>query len=246
MKLTSRLLIFFYLMTQLGCQNPTKMIDQKITEFEKNYPNNFVTYQVADRKMHFAFSGDVKRRPLVFVHGSPGSWKGWSEFLLDSELQKKFHVIAIDRPGFAGSDRGVVERSMATQAKLIIEALKYNQSGLPAILVGHSLGGPVIARMAMDYPDQVAGLVFVASSVDPSLEEMKWFQWPANWSLFRWMIPTELLVCNDEIRPLKSELEKMQPLWSRIKAQVYIIQGEDDDLVPPANVDYLEKKYQKN
>ncbi len=39
------------------------------------------------------------------------------------------------------------------------------------ILVGHSLGGPVIARTAMDYPDLVDGLILVGGSIDPEMEK---------------------------------------------------------------------------
>ena len=56
------------------------------------------------------------------------------------------------------------------------------------------------------------------------------------------MIPRELLVCNDEIMPLKSELQQMEPLWSQVQAKTVIIQGLKDDLVPPGNVDYILKK----
>jgi pimeloyl-ACP methyl ester carboxylesterase len=47
---------------------------------------------------------------------------------------------------------------------------KQRQNGKQVILVGHSLGGPLIARMTMDYPELIDGLVFVAGSVAPKLE----------------------------------------------------------------------------
>ncbi len=208
-------------------------------EFIKKYPQNFINFQSHDRKMHLVFAGDPNKRPLLFVHGSPGSWKAWSEFLLNEKLQANFHIIAIDRPGFGGSEKGRVENSLQRQASDIVQALQFNKSGKAAILVGHSLGGPIIARMAMDFPQKVLGLIFVAGSVDPSQEQMKWYQYPAQSSLLRWMIPSDLLVCNDEILTLKNELKKMQPLWSKVTAKSYIIHGEKDDLVPIANVDFL-------
>ena len=78
-------------------------------------------------------------------------------------------------------------------------------------------------------------------SVDPDLEKIKWFQYPATWWPLRLLIPSQLRVCNEEILPLKSELVAMLPFWKNIKAPTVLIQGELDDLVPPANLDFLLK-----
>jgi pimeloyl-ACP methyl ester carboxylesterase len=81
--------------------------------------------------------------------------------------------------------------------------------------------------------------VFVASSVSPDLEEKKWIQYPASWWPIRWLIPTELRVCNEEIMPLKQELMNMLPDWKKISAKTIILQGEKDVLVPPGNLVFL-------
>src|SRR3546814_16092495 len=49
-------------------------------------------------------------------------------------------------------------------------------NGAPAIVVGHSLGGPIAAKLAMDYPDRVRGLLLLAPSVAPALEAPRWYQ----------------------------------------------------------------------
>jgi pimeloyl-ACP methyl ester carboxylesterase len=197
------------------------------------------------RNIEYAWSGDPSKRAVLFVHGSPGSWSGWAHFLLDPELQRNFHLIAVDRPGFGGTDPGKTDPSIVSQAETVLAVLQVNKSGKPAILVGHSFGGPVIARAAMDHPERVAGLVFVSSSVSPELEKTKWYQIPATWWPIRVLIPTKLRVCNEEILPLKGELLKMLPLWKKISAKVVTIQGEEDDLVPPGNQDFLLKNLDK-
>lgn len=237
------LLYTFFLITinviLFSCVNPTLGIEADINLFKKTYHTQIQTIQASHRIIGYAWSGNNTKRPIVFVHGSPGSWEGWSHFLLDSELQKKFHLIAVDRPGFGGSEFGTVENSIAQQAENILEVLKTNNSHLPAILVGHSMGGPIIARAAMDNPGIVSGLVFVASSVSPDQEKTKWFQYPASWWPIKYLIPTELRVCNEEILTLKDELIKMLPLWKNISAKVAIVHGEADDMVPIANVNFL-------
>jgi pimeloyl-ACP methyl ester carboxylesterase len=222
-----------------SCANPTAAIQSDIELFKGKYPTQIESFQGKKRKMQFAWSGDSRKRAILFVHGSPGSWDGWAQLLLNSELQQHFQLIAIDRPGYGGSESGKVETSLQGQAEDIIQVLKFNESHLPAILVGHSFGGPVIARAALDYPSQVAGLVFVASSVSPDLEKTKWIQYPATWWPIRALIPTALRVCNEEILPLKGELTLMLPFWKQITAKTVIIQGGKDDLVPPENLDFL-------
>lgn len=234
-----RLILFLFAFTLSGCASPTARIDGKISEFKTKFPDHIQSYQAAHRKMQFAWSGNPNAQPILFVHGSPGAWSAWAEFLLNEDLQKHFHLIAIDRPGFGGSGEGETESSLKTQAEDILAVLQFNRSGKKAILVGHSYGGAVIAQMAVDQPDRIAGLIFVASSVDPDLERIKWFQYPAAWWPFRVLIPTALRVCNEEITALKGELILLKPRMNSITANVATIQGTADDLVPPANQDFI-------
>ncbi len=221
-----------------ACEFPAEELEKEASAFKRLHPEISHTYQLENKQMHFVAVGDVEKQPLIFIHGSPGSWTGWLHFLKNEDLLKDFYLIAVDRPGFGDSQKGVSEPSLKNQARLIFEVIKLLKLKKP-ILVGHSLGGPVIARMAVDYPYQVGGLVFVAASVSPELEHTKWFQYPAAWFGIRSIIPEALRVCNEEILALKPELEKLIPLWSKIKAQIAIIQGDQDELVPPANKDFL-------
>ena len=240
-KITTFIGTFFSVLALSSCISPTGNLQAEVNEFKKEFPNQIQKYDGKNRTMNYAWSGNSAKQALLFVHGSPGSWEGWVHFLRDPELLKNFQLIAIDRPGYGGSGEGKTEVSLAAQAEDLLEVLKVNKSQRPAILIGHSYGGPVIARAAMDHPEKVAGLIFVASSVDPDLESTKWFQYPATWWPFRVLIPAALRVCNEEILPLKAELQKMAPLWKNISAKVVLIQGQKDDLVPPGNLDYLIK-----
>lgn len=231
---------FLIMMSGLcSCVNPLVSIESEIKQFKSSHPDKIKTFVGKNKTMGYAFSGNSSKRAVLFVHGSPGSWEGWVHFLRDPQLQKDFHLIAIDRPGYGQSMPGKTETSVAQQASDIVEVLKLNSSGLPAFLVGHSYGGPVVAKMAMDFPDRVAGIVFAASSVNPDLEKTKWFQYPASWWPIRNLIPTNLRVCNEEITPLRSELIQMLPFWKNIRSFSVLIQGEQDELVPSKNLDFL-------
>ena len=81
-------IILIFILLVVSCVNPTDSVKPEVVEYKNLYSKNIQTYEGIHRKMGFAWSGDPVKRPLVFVHGSPGSWEGWSHFLLDSNLQK--------------------------------------------------------------------------------------------------------------------------------------------------------------
>ncbi|MCC6725768.1 MAG: alpha/beta fold hydrolase, partial [Saprospiraceae bacterium] len=177
----------------------------------------FGTIQVEGRSLHYTHSG-AEGLPLVLVvHGSPGSSQDALDYVADTSLTRLAHVIAVDRPGLGYSDFGKTERSLGTQSQLLRNIIeKHLTAGQKAILVGHSYGGPLVARMAMDYPDLVGGLVIVAGSIDPTLEPDYWWARPLDWWVFRWMLPPAFRVSNQEIIPLKKDLEAMLPFWADI------------------------------
>ncbi|SFF42305.1 Pimeloyl-ACP methyl ester carboxylesterase [Thermoflexibacter ruber] len=220
-----------------------RMSDKKVAKYfqNKQYKPEFHTYQVGKRTMHYVSIGADTLPTVLLIHGSPGAWDAFIDYLGDSSMVEKMRLIAVDRPGFGKSNFGKAERDLAKQAALIKPILETNKSGKSMILVGHSYGGPVIARLAMDYPDLVRGLIFLAPSIAPELEKTKWFQYPAEWLLINWLLPRGLLVSNREIRHLKEDLEKIIPYWGNINKPVIYIHGEKDSLVPIANADFAHK-----
>lgn len=178
-----------------------------------------------------------------FVHGSPGSWSAFIDFMKDSELLTRVKMVSVDRPGFGYSDFGEGERSLQKQAGYIRAIVaKYKAKGKKMILIGHSLGGPVIARMAMDYPDLVDQLIIVAGSISPQLEPHEnWFRIPLNFTPLNIIIPRSFRASNKEILYLRPELEKMMPLWKNIRIPVTVIQGGKDIFVSPQNATFAKK-----
>lgn len=193
-----------------------------------------------DRDIHYVAIGDTSKPAVLFVHGSPGSWDNFLSFMRHPVLLSKFRLISVDRPGFGRSGIGKPERSLEKQAQLINRVLEIEQSS-SSILVGHSYGGPVIAKMAIEYSDKIDGVIFVAASIDPDLEKTKWFQIPVHYKVLSWILPDILYSTNEEIIALKKELEDLMPLWSSIAQPTSIIQGTNDNLVPYENALFGEK-----
>jgi pimeloyl-ACP methyl ester carboxylesterase len=193
-------------------------------------------------RLHVVLAGlrEPSSPRVLFVHGSPGTWEAWRVFLDDPELRARARLLAPDRPGYGGSRRGHTEASLVRQAAALAAVLEA-EPGPPAIVVGHSLGGPIAARLAMDRPDLVAGMVLIAPSIDPGLERHRWYNVAGSMQMVQWFLPIDWIVSNRELWPLHRELTAMLPLWPRIRVPVILIQGEADELVPPANADFAER-----
>lgn len=222
-----------------------RMSDKKqwneLAEINRNYQIEIGSKLSDGRHIHYTLVHSSFSKPLaVFVHGSPGSSSNFLSFAKDTNLLKVYNVLLVDRPGFGFSDFGKPEPSLSKQAVVLNEFLgsfKYKEK----VLIGHSLGGPIICKMAMDEPLSYLGLLMVAGSVSPELEPEERWRTALNKKWLRWLLPSSMDVSNQEIIPAKSELLKMESLWSKVQCKVIIMQGGKDVLVPPGNADYAEK-----
>lgn len=220
-----------------------RMSKSEIDNFFKDKPFKATEYSYysGKQKINYIIAGNDSLPLVIFVHGSPGSLSAFIDYLGDSALLTKAQMISVDRPGFGASNFGYAEPSLKKQSLELKPILEKHKGKRPVYLVGHSLGGPLIARMAMDYPELVDGLIFVAASNDPELEPNEWFRAPLATPFLKWMLPRSIRASNDEIYQLKPQLEAMKPLWTTIRCKSIIIQGDSDELVPYQNAYFTEK-----
>lgn len=190
-------------------------------------------------RVSYLRAGAPNGRRVIFVHGTPGAADGWADFLLN--VPPGLHYIAIDRPGFGATTPDRAEPSLRRQARALAPLLEARNGRWP-ILVGHSLGGPIIARVAVDQPDRVGGLLILAGSLDPALERVHPMQPVGEWWGVRSALPRRLRNANRELLLLKQELEALAPDLSNIRLPVTIVHGTADTLVPIANVDFMRKR----
>jgi len=182
-------------------------------------------------------AGDPNGGRIIFVHGTPGSADGWVDFL--ASVPPGFEHVAVDRPGFgaSGPDGAVV--SLRAQAAALAPLL-VRRGGRWPVLVGHSLGGPIVAQLAADQPGRIGALVILAGSLDPGLEKIHWAQPVGELPGIRAMLPRPIRNSNRELVALKPELEQLQLLLGQIACPVFVVHGTSDDLVPFANVAFIE------
>jgi pimeloyl-ACP methyl ester carboxylesterase len=100
-------------------------------------------------------------RPVVAVHGLPASLHDFR--WLDAALLDRVRLFRLDLPGFGDSPiqdpRAATLETMAGVVSGFCDSLDLRE----AILLGHSLGGPIVARAALD-SDRVAGVALVNSA----------------------------------------------------------------------------------
>jgi len=98
--------------------------------------------------------------PVVFVHGHLASSATWEDVLRPASAGHP--AIAVDLPGFGASDRPwPYDYSVGGQAAALAGFLDVRGIAR-AILVGNSLGGATVMKVAADAPERVAALVLVA------------------------------------------------------------------------------------
>ncbi len=218
-----------------GCMNLT-MSDKQVRKYfegiEPKPESRF--YEVDDYTMHYKVLEKPGNGTLIFIHGTPGSWSAYIDYFKDSLYYNNATIISPDRPGFGKSSYGQPRGKLEDQSRLLKPLLE--QYPAPRILIGHSLGGPIAARMAMDYPGLVEGMVLLAPALDPQLEpDEDWFRVPLRWPIIEGLVPKIFRISNEELIFLEEELELMMPKWKLIEIPTVVIQGAKDVLVHPDN-----------
>jgi len=94
---------------------------------------------------------------LVFLHGWGLNSDVWED--VASELAQRYTVTLVDLPGHGRSELIHQDYQLEAIAQQLAEAIP-----TPATWVGWSLGGLIALQIAHQHPEQVNGLVMVASS----------------------------------------------------------------------------------
>jgi pimeloyl-ACP methyl ester carboxylesterase len=135
---------------------------------ERDHPPRGRMVEVAGGALHILDIGPRQAAgpPIVMIHGASSNLEVMRQ-PVGERLARKHRVILIDRPGHGWSRRARHEDSTPEiQARMIAEGL--GKLGVrSAVLVVHSWAGALGARMALDYPASVAGMVMLAPVAYP-------------------------------------------------------------------------------
>lgn len=199
-------------------------------------------YHTKDRRIRYVEMGQDSLPLIVFIHGAPSSSRFWEGMLTDSLLLCNAKMLAVDRPGYGYSGYGKPETSVKEQARIIADIIRQHRPFFSKIILhGSSYGGTVAARIAMDYPDLIDGLLLQSASVAPGEERTYPISYYTTQWATEWFVPGALKVANHEKLSHREQLEKMRPLWKKIVVPTIILQGAMDKLIYPINAEYARK-----
>jgi pimeloyl-ACP methyl ester carboxylesterase len=124
------------------------------------------------RRIAVHIAGDPGGRPVVLLHGTPGSRLGpfpRSKMLYSQGIQ----LISFDRPGYGGSDRLAARRvaDAAADVAAIADAVGLRRFAI----LGRSGGGPHALACAALLPDRVVRAGALVSLAPLEAEGLDWF-----------------------------------------------------------------------
>jgi pimeloyl-ACP methyl ester carboxylesterase len=99
--------------------------------------------------------------PLILVHGLGGAASNWTE--LAPFLLRRHRLLVPDLPGHGGSSALPGVSGLEPFADRIA-AVAEREGMLPAPVVGHSLGGMIVLRLALRHPPAVQALVLASAA----------------------------------------------------------------------------------
>lgn len=110
--------------------------------------------------LRYVEQGPAGAVPIILLHGFPDSWRSYETVI--AHLPHSIRVIALSQRGFGKSDKPAIGYHPSDLAADLAEFMRLR--GIPeAIVAGHSMGGLVAQRFALDFPERVAGLVLIGT-----------------------------------------------------------------------------------
>jgi len=99
--------------------------------------------------------------PILLIHGFGEFLEVWGYNI--SPLSEHFTVYALDLPGHGLSEEPRADYTLDYAARFVADFMKTLEIKR-ASLVGHSLGGLLCLKIAIDFPDRVDKLILVDSA----------------------------------------------------------------------------------
>ncbi len=140
-------------LNSVRADGPADVLDKAPSKFAKS----------GDLKVHYKSIGEGKTA-VVFVHGWCCDLTVWRDQA--AALNGRARLIFIDLPGFGHSDRPKIDYTMDVFAKGV-DAVLTDAGAESAVLVGHSMGTPVVRQFYRLYPAKTKALVFVDGALRP-------------------------------------------------------------------------------
>ncbi|MFC4725595.1 alpha/beta fold hydrolase [Glycocaulis abyssi] len=148
--------------------------------------------EIDGTRLHYHVTGPADTPPVLVLHGASANLREPLMGLGDALTGER--VIWLDRPGLGHSQRPSGRWSPQAEAALIAQFLDAIDAG-PVIVTGHSWGGAISLRLAMDHPQAVSGIVLIAPAIRANVGDAALYNRATHWPLIgpvitRLIVPT--------------------------------------------------------
>lgn len=221
---------------------------------------------VLDRQVvHYEVLGQGD--PVLFLHGWMGSWRYWLPTM--EAVSAYFRTYSFDFWGFGDSDKQAEAHTIEEYVEQVLRFL----DGMGIVrtrLVGHSMGGMVALKTAIEHPDRIvrvatAGAVIEGSALAPLLKMTTnelitrifvrrpvvkgvWSRLMHNirsgWNRWFQEVVDESGKSDQEavLRSVRSMRQTdLRPDLGRLRVPALIIHGSKDDIVDPDQADIFQQ-----
>jgi len=201
-------------------------------------PTNLHTATPDGRTLAYQrFAGGGATGRLILVHGAPADASSWRHFVEQHAADLPYaEVLVVDRLGY-GNSSPIDELTLAGHAVSLAPLLDTADGSRP-VLVGHSYGGPVVLRVAAQYPGRVGGIILAAGATDPGMHDAVWFRESVD--AVSAAVPQPWALANRELLALTAQNRAMTPLLPQVTCPVVVVHGTWDAVCPhDSTVAYL-------
>ncbi len=190
-------------------------------------------------KIHYAEFGCDTSPLLVLIHGGPGEWYGWLNFIDDDSIRLNYHLISVDRLGYGKSHRKPV-LSIKEQADAILKVISKCDPNKKIYLVARSYGCPIAAYMATKMPNRVEDMLLISPVTHPDKEKFYWFSPLGKSRLINWMLPHMMNTATAEKYGHETEMKNIQGIWKDVYTNTTIVSGAKDWVADTCNYSYTD------
>ncbi|MCS6879775.1 MAG: alpha/beta hydrolase [Oscillochloridaceae bacterium] len=214
---------------------------------------------IDNQVVHYEVFG--RGKPVLFLHGWLGSWRYW--FPTMEVVARQFRTYSFDFWGFGDSRRKRTRESIQAYSEQVIRFL--DALGIDRLmLVGHSMGGMVALKTAINYPERIQRVVTVGAPIDgdslswllkltdrPFLADVfartpllrrclfRFFLGQTNDPAVKEVIDDSVKSSADTLRYAVSSMWRtdLRPELPRLRVPALVVHGGRDDIVNPDQLD---------
>ncbi len=223
---------------------------------------------IENQVVHYEVFG--RGQPVLFLHGWLGSWRYWYPTI--EVVGQHFRTFSFDFWGFGDSRRQNTYESIQAYSDQVIGFL--DALGIDRILlVGHSMGGMVAIKTALDHPERVkrvatVGAPFQGSSISWPLKltDISFFanvfaRWPwLRSKLFQFFLgeardPSINEIIDDSLKSSANTLRRavssmmrtdLRPELNSLCVPALVIHGQRDNIVNPKQAHLFDSVHSAN